>query len=456
MSMSTATRLQLSPKATKTLRKLADAFDAGDLRSAEAHWLLLSMQLPDHPRTLRWQGKLCLASREPLLAAKAFESSLQKQPNEPGALLGLATALAAMGDWDAGRNQLLQAAAHTVSAAGWLQVGLAFDAQGHAADALAASEAALKLDPSLAKAGLLRARVLHVLGDTEGAARAYRRLLGNRQAQPAAWFGLLDLKSVALLADELASLERYAALPHPSEDKLLLAFALATAYEAAGLYAQAAFAFTVANRNASAQRPWSTARLQREVVAIETAFGSAPNSNRQSGFQPGSQVIFVTGLPRSGTTLFEQILAAHPQVEASGELPYLEQILSRESVRRGHPFPLWVAGCSSNDWARLGEEYLSLTARFRSEHAVMTDKAPNNWLLAGAAMAMLPGAHFLHCHRDAVETCWSCFKQLFGLGQAHFAYDFDHLAHFWQTSEHVSRFWEAHHAGNFSRRCYED
>ncbi|MGQ0802217.1 MAG: sulfotransferase [Pseudomarimonas sp.] len=455
--MKDASGAQSSAKAAKTLRLLAVAFAAGDLRGAEVHWLLLSMQLPDHPQTLHWQGQLRLASRQPTLAADAFAAALRKQPNEPATLIGLATALAAMNEWETANTHLQQAASCTDTAAGWLQLALAFDAHGNAVDALSASEKAIALDPSLAKARLMRARTLQMLGDSDGAATEFRRVLGNRQTQAAAWFGLLDLKSIPLVGDELIALQRCSAASHPPADKLLLEFALATAYEAAGHYPQAAATFLKANQHASTLRPWSPTRLRRDVDETEAAFRQSTRPRDHGKHERvGSQVIFVTGLPRSGTTLFEQILAAHPRVSASGELPYLEQVLARESLRRGQTFPRWVADCPAADWARLGEEYLRLTARFRNDHAVMTDKAPNNWLLAGAAMAMLPGARFLHCHRDAVETCWSCFKQLFGPDQAHFSYDFDHLADFWRASEQLSRFWESAYPEQFSRRCYEN
>ena len=103
-------------------------------------------------------------------------------------------------------------------------------------------------------------------------------------------------------------------------------------------------------------------------------------------------MIFIVGLPRSGSTLFEQILAAHPQVEGAGELPDLGIVLQQESLRRGRPYPQWVAEASAADWDRLGRDYLARTARWRSQRPRFTDKHPDNWKHAGVLRAMLPGA----------------------------------------------------------------
>ena len=106
----------------------------------------------------------------------------------------------------------------------------------------------------------------------------------------------------------------------------------------------------------------------------------------------GQEVIFVVGQPRSGSTLFEQVLAAHPEVEGASELPDLGIVLQRESVRRGTPYPQWVPHATAADWHRLGNDYLQRTARWRADKPRFTDKLPENWKHAGILRAMLPGA----------------------------------------------------------------
>jgi hypothetical protein len=178
------------------------------------------------------------------------------------------------------------------------------------------------------------------------------------------------------------------------------------------------------------------------VGDIRIAFGNGPVAQAAS---QGREVIFIVGLPRSGSTLIEQVLAAHPAVEGASELPYLHQVIDAESRRRGRPFPAWVGQVTAQDWTRLGQHYLRLSARWRIHKPTATDKLPDNWLYVGAIRAMLPEARIIDCRRDALETCWSCYKQLFGPGLANFSYGFDSLAQYWQACEQLGDLWAGQH-----------
>ena len=239
----------------------------------------------------------------------------------------------------------------------------------------------------------------------------------------------------------------------------MLHFALGKALEDAGRVDDAFITLQRANRLASESRPWDEAAFQHHVAEVRAAFGSvpeaaAPATSPAAGGQ-GSEVIFLVGLPRSGTTLVEQVLASHSQVEGASELPYLGQVIERESRRRGRPFPLWVESTGADDWARMGREYLAMSARWRARRPVATDKLPGNWLYAGAALRMLPGARVIDCRRDPVETCWSCYKQLFGPGMVHFTYSFEGLAGYWHDYDALSRFWAVRHPDRFLVQSYE-
>ena len=104
----------------------------------------------------------------------------------------------------------------------------------------------------------------------------------------------------------------------------------------------------------------------------------------------------------------------------------------------------------------MGQSYLRLSARWRTLRPVATDKLPGNWLLAGAALTMLPGAKILDCRREAIETCWSCYKQLFAKGMADFAYSFEGLSTYWHDYERLSQLWVERYPTQFRVQRYED
>ena len=166
-------------------------------------------------------------------------------------------------------------------------------------------------------------------------------------------------------------------------------------------------------------------------------------------------MIFIVGLPRSGSTLFEQILAAHPQVEGASELQDLGMVIQQESVRRGVPYPQWIPQASAADWQRLGRDYLARTARWRATRPRFTDKLPDNWKHAGVLRAMLPGATVIETRRDPLETAWSCFKQQF-YSQPHFANTLADIGACLRGCERALDAWRARDPARLRLHRYED
>jgi len=169
----------------------------------------------------------------------------------------------------------------------------------------------------------------------------------------------------------------------------------------------------------------------------------------------GEEVIFVVSMPRSGSTLTEQILAAHPDVEGANELEVVPNMIEAESRARGVEFPYWVGQLGPADWERLGRTYLEKTARWRQKRPRFTDKALSNWQYVFVLRAMLPGAVMINCRRDPVETCLSCFRQAFANGQA-YTYDMHELVAFYRDYDRLSRLWLEKFPDYFHDLVYED
>ena len=305
----------------------------------------------------------------------------------------------------------------------WFELGRILDLDGDADSALAAARSALALSPRHTGAQFLAARCLVALGDIEAAADTYRRLTQDAAHAARAWFALLDLKTVPLQDHELRRLEKLQANAPGDEDRLFATFALGSAYEQRQRPEAAFRCFEEANRRKRRTAPWNA---QRFTALVDTIIDAFPTAAPRGGSQ-GENVVFLLGLPRSGSTLLERLLAGHPDVVAASELPDLPQVLAAESQRRGQPLPDWFGRASEADWLRLGAQYLKRTSRWQTRR-VFTDKFPENWLYAPAIMRMLPGARLVRCQRDPLEALWSCYKQLFAPGMFHWSYDFAALA----------------------------
>ena len=437
----------------KRLDRVIELIEQGDVTTAEQYLIIALAESPAHPELMRGLGALQLRRGYVEQAVATLLAASASLPGDVGVRVALASAFAASDRHDEALGALGDAAAFARNVDEWLSIGILADHEGYSELAGRAAGRALMLDRENAQALLLRGRSSQILGRIEAAALDYRAVTARPQVAARAWFALADLKTVKLSAAELSALERMFKRTDASlDDRTMLAFALGKGLEDAGDYTRAFETFERANQLARMQRFWSAADFSAQVDEVTSAF-MARTTGAPGDF--GKEVIFLVGLPRSGTTLIEQVLAAHSQVEGASELPYLNMVIAAESKRLRQPFPRWAAQASPGDWQRLGSEYLRLSARWRAQRPVATDKLPENWLLAGAAVAMMPGARVVDCRRDALETCWSCYKQLFAPGRVGFAYNFASLAAYWHDYVRASGAWSELFPERYRLQLYE-
>jgi tetratricopeptide (TPR) repeat protein len=445
----------LSPGAAAILRDIAQRLARGELDAAERALPGALALAPTQPETLRLYGLLEHRRGRHATAAAAYAQALAANGDDALTLGGHAELLADMGRVDEALALLRRACALTPrDADAWLRLGTQLDRQGLHGEAIEAGERLLALKPGEALARILLGRNLQALGRIDEASQQYRKLIATRGPRAyQAWFSLVDLKTVRLDESETRALEKLANdVALPEEARMVLGFALGKVYEDAGRLDAAYRTFTQANARRRRNARWDAASFSRQADALEAAFAA---SHAGAPAEQGGEVIFVVGLPRSSTTLIEQVLAAHPQVEGASELPDLPAVIAAESKRRGLGFPLWCASATPADWTRLGQDYLARTARWRTRASHSTDKLPSNWMLIGAIRAMLPGARIIDCRRDALETCWSCYKQLFAPGLADYSYHEGELAAYWRDYDRVCRGWAARHPQHVRVQTYE-
>lgn len=445
----------LGSPALQFLRQGNRCFDAGDYAAAERCFAAALREAPGHSEPLYLLALALHRLRRPVEAIGLLEQATRARPRDASIQNALGSALGDSGRTEAAIDAFGRACAFDPElAAAWANLGNALAMAGRTEESEVPLRRALELEPPLESARFLLAEALMMLGRIDESAAQYRLLLQRQPASGQAWWGLANLKSVRLDADDT---QRLAALVQrrdlPEDERLTARFALAKALDDGGRHVDALHAYVEANALARRRFRWDAAGFERWTQHVLASF-------EQTAFEPsdaelGREVIFIVGLPRSASTLTEQILAAHPQVEGASELGDLGVVIREESQRRARAFPDWVADTDAAAWRRLGRRYLERTARWRAQRPCFTDKAPSNWMLAAAIRRMLPGARIVDCRRDPLETCWSCFRQIFWSSHE-YSYSLDDLAAYWHTYDAAMRTWTAQSPTRIRTQVYEE
>jgi tetratricopeptide (TPR) repeat protein len=445
----------LSEAALRLLRQAGVAIKEGRLDAAEEALAGACALMPSHPEVKRMRGVLLSRTGRFQDAIATLQPLLDATPGDPLLLNDLASALYGAGSTDDAFAMWQRACEIAPDfAVAWFNYGKNRKSEGDVENAIPLLERAIALDPDTPATRVILGDALTYAGRIEDAIAHFRAALRMRPDFGAAWWGLASIKTVSLSARDVETLESiWRADGLADADRIPIGFALGKAHEDAGRYSAAFSAYSEANALMRRSTPWDPTAFSAQIDAILDP-GNQPTA-QASPAALGSEVILIVSLPRSGSTLTEQILAAHPEVEGASELPTLGKVIREESQRRRREFPEWMPEATADEWERLGRDYLARTARWRERKPRFTDKMPNNWPFLGAALAMLPGARVVDCRRDPVETGWSCFKQLFATGQK-FTYDFDSLAAMWKDYVRAMNFWKRGAPNRVRTQVYEE
>jgi tetratricopeptide (TPR) repeat protein len=298
------------------------------------------------------------------------------------------------------------------------------------------------------------------LGLARESVESYRTAAGCRPNFGDAYWSLANLKTYRFTDAELVQLRAAQAAPATSDiDRYHLCFALGKALEDRGEYAESFHYYGLGNtlkRTESKYRAEIIETNTRQQIEVCTAEFFAS----RRGFGAGNpDPIFIVGLPRSGSTLLEQILASHSQVEGTLELPDIPRMVvnlqGRDPDLNNPRYPRILARLTAAESLNLGEKYLTDTRTFRTDKPFFIDKMPNNFRHLGLIHLILPGAKIIDARRSPLACCFSNFKQLFAKGQE-FTYSIEDIARYYRTYLELMRHWDRVLPGRVLRVHHED
>jgi predicted Zn-dependent protease len=314
--------------------------------------------------------------------------------------------------------------------------------------------------PADADLHLSIAHAQKTLGKRQEAIDSYRRAAALRPGFGDAYWSLANLKTYRFTDEELNRLRAAELAPTAAvEDRYHLCFALGKALEDRGEFAESFRYYEIGNalkRSESKYRAEIIENNTQQQIQVCTAGFFA---GRRGWGAPNPDPIFIVGLTRAGSTLLEQILASHSQVEGTQELANIQQIVTilrgRDPDLNDLRYPRILADMGAEDFLKLGERYLADTRIYRSGKAFFIDKMPNNFRHLGLIHLMLPNARIIDARREPMACCFSNLKQLFANGQE-FTYGIDEIARYYRTYLELMRHWDRVLPGRVLRVHHED
>ena len=354
-----------------------------------------------------------LSKREKLdTALTQIEQLLASEPEKPALLTLKATILAKMGDYQ---------------------------------QALPIYEFLLSNFPPQANISLSHGHALKTIGQQESAISAYRQTINLRPGFGDAYWSLANLKTFRFEETDIIKMREEIAKPDCSlEDYFHLCFALGKALENREMYDEAFQYYKKGNDTKQKQENYDPEHLKDVLQRNKTVCTQSFLSMAESGCQ-APDPIFIVGLPRSGSTLLEQILASHSQVDGTKELPNILSLVRRLGGKRKKDdlsaYPDILTDLTAEQLEKYGQEYIDGTRIQRESAPYFIDKMPNNFAHVGLIHLILPNAKIIDARRHPMASCFSGYTQLFARGQA-FTYGLSNIGHYYRDYVEIMDHWD--------------
>ena len=285
------------------------------------------------------------------------------------------------------------------------------------------------------------AQALASLGNHEDSERRFRALTESFLFFTKPWLNISIGKKFTQSDPDLKamlSISKQAALP--SDQKMHLNFALGKAFDDVKQFDRAFSFYRRGNQQYREQINFDAGSVKHYFDLIKDAFTAEKSKRLCSLGSADRKPIFILGMPRSGTTLLEQVLCAHPEIGTAGELRDLARIARTFSMTASQPWPACISELEQKDISQMASDYLESLERQNSKDAFVIDKMPQNFLHTGLAAALFPNAILIHCVRDPLDTCLSSYFQIFP-GGIDFAYDLEDLGHYYRCYQNLMDYW---------------
>lgn len=416
---------------------------------------------PDFAEAFSNLGNIRQAQGHVEKAVACYRRALALKPGYADAHNNLGNALATLG-------KTVEAVAHYERALtlrpDWPQahnnLGNALASVDRIGEATAHYHRALALKPDYASAHHNLGNILKEQGRFEDALAHYGRAISLRPEYGEAHLSRAEIKSFAPGDVDLRALEALVQRDDlPADKAAYIHFALAKALDDVGDYARAFEHLRTGNAQKRRQIHYDETSALEFFGRVSSVFDGSLFDRLQKAGHPSAGPIFILGMPRSGSTLIEQILAGHPQIHAAGEVTALEQMEWGGAFNSSAPllsYPESIPALDREAFRKFGQNYLSRLPETPPDKLRIVDKLPGNFLRIGLIRLILPNARIIHTVRNPIDTCVSCYSKLFTFGLS-FTYDLGELGRYYRGYRQLMADWRSVlPCDSILDVCYED
>jgi tetratricopeptide (TPR) repeat protein len=372
--------------------------------------------------------------------------ALALEPRLAAAHISLAGALAGLGQMDAAIAQLEKLLAFDPGhVEGRRRLGQTLLVAGRAGAAMVQFNRALATDPHDADALNGVGHASRTLGKIEPAIAAFEKAIAVAPRDGAGYYHLTQSRRFTTEDQHFGAMKKLAGEANTLSyvSQVALHFGLGKIHAELGEYEQSFRHLLQGNSLVRRQRDYQERNVLDYFEAIERVFTPAMLAERRGDGDPSALPIFIIGMPRSGTTLIEQILASHPQVFGAGELRDVHRLARGMRGLDGSVFPDAAARTPAGAFRKLGSDYLHALRSWAPGAERITDKMPDNFLYTGLIHLALPNARIIHLRRDPRDVGLSCFSQWFEDGGQYFSYDLIEIGCYIRAYQKLMAHWRA-------------
>ena len=419
-------------------------FSLGNLDEAETRFRRALELRPDSVDVSINLGTLYFRKNQPDKAEVVFKEALSKDPKNAQLINNLATSMHQQGKFTEAEELFQRILTHDEQSVSVLHNfgNLALD-MNKLEQGKELHQRVVEITPDSAYAQRNLGVTLATLGDAESAEQCYRQAIEIDPTQAETYYRLSEVKHFSNSDPDLAQINVQLNNTHEQSNELAyLCYAAGKAYIDIGEDTDLAFDYYA--RGAAAKR----STINYEVGVDQNLFKNIATSFDQDKisqiYEYGyncSRPVFVVGMPRSGTTLMEHILASHSEVFGAGEQLTLQRLVKNKNEFKGNPFPGWIQNLGNDEYQQLGRDYWSSLREVSTEVHKVVDKMPNNFRFSGLILGMLNGARIIHVKRNSLDTCLSCFTHLFE-DEQNYSYDLIELGKYYRAYSELMDHWK--------------